>query len=120
MKKKILFVCKGNICRSPAAEVIFKQVYAKEYPHVSVTSAATTTHCLGKKIHPKMVKALKKQWINANPHRPVVHMDQIAGLRDYQVVDLHELGISDPYLTGDFDDTVFELLVFMKEFVKGL
>ena len=25
MKKKILFVCLGNICRSPAAEAIFKQ-----------------------------------------------------------------------------------------------
>lgn len=30
MKKRILFVCLGNICRSPAAEGIFKTMVAKE------------------------------------------------------------------------------------------
>ncbi|HBX90066.1 low molecular weight protein-tyrosine-phosphatase [Alistipes sp.] len=29
MKKKILFVCLGNICRSPAAEEIFRQLAAR-------------------------------------------------------------------------------------------
>lgn len=30
MKKKILFVCLGNICRSPAAEGIFKDLISKQ------------------------------------------------------------------------------------------
>ena len=29
-KKKILFVCMGNICRSPSAEAVFKGLVKKE------------------------------------------------------------------------------------------
>ena len=31
---KILFVCHGNICRSPMAEFVFKDMIARDYPMV--------------------------------------------------------------------------------------
>ena len=41
---KILFVCLGNICRSPTAEVVFRAVAAREAPElaIEVDSAGTT------------------------------------------------------------------------------
>ena len=47
MKKKILFVCLGNICRSPAAEEIFRQLAARrglagELPDMRMREAAAS------------------------------------------------------------------------------
>lgn len=39
---RILFVCLGNICRSPAAEGIFKRIAAERGLHVEVDSAGTS------------------------------------------------------------------------------
>ena len=43
---KILFVCLGNICRSPAAEGVFRQMLEERGlgVHVSVDSAGTSAH----------------------------------------------------------------------------
>ncbi len=53
---KILFVCHGNICRSPAAEIVFRALTDKaglsdEY---SVASAATTSEEIGNPVCPPM------------------------------------------------------------------
>lgn len=37
---KILFVCLGNICRSPTAEAVFRHLVAREAPDVEVTIAS--------------------------------------------------------------------------------
>nr|VFJ64544.1 MAG: protein tyrosine phosphatase [Candidatus Kentron sp. FW] len=52
MKKhqpKILFVCLGNICRSPAAEGIMKSLIAKHHPGsgIDCDSAGTTDYNIG-------------------------------------------------------------------------
>jgi len=46
---KVLFVCMGNICRSPMAEGYFRQLLAKRADHLSVTvdSAGTTGYHAG-------------------------------------------------------------------------
>ena len=43
--KKILFVCHGNICRSPMAEFVMKYLVEKEglTDHFLIESAATST-----------------------------------------------------------------------------
>jgi protein-tyrosine phosphatase len=46
---KILFVCLGNICRSPTAEVVFRQIVAREAPDLSIEidSAGTAAYHVG-------------------------------------------------------------------------
>jgi protein-tyrosine phosphatase len=41
---KILFVCMGNICRSPLAEGHFRQLLAQRADHLSVTVDSAGTH----------------------------------------------------------------------------
>ncbi len=48
---KLLFVCLGNICRSPMAEAIFKDLATKENMSVTVDSAGTGVHRGGKIPH---------------------------------------------------------------------
>jgi protein-tyrosine phosphatase len=46
---KILFVCLGNICRSPTAEGVFRAVAAREAPELTleVDSAGTAGYHVG-------------------------------------------------------------------------
>ncbi|MBO5556986.1 MAG: barstar family protein [Oscillospiraceae bacterium] len=63
---KILFVCHGNICRSPAAEFVMKDLLKKarlagEY---EVASAATSTEELGNGVYPPMRRVLQAHGID--------------------------------------------------------
>ena len=46
---KILFVCLGNICRSPTAEVVFREIVAREAPdlRLEIDSAGTAAYHVG-------------------------------------------------------------------------
>jgi len=46
---KILFVCLGNICRSPTAEVVFREIAAREAPdlRLEIDSAGTAAYHAG-------------------------------------------------------------------------
>ena len=57
---KILFVCHGNICRSPAAELIFKGMLrqAELADEFLVDSAATSDDVLGEPVYPPMRRVL--------------------------------------------------------------
>ncbi|MDR0221450.1 MAG: low molecular weight phosphotyrosine protein phosphatase [Lachnospiraceae bacterium] len=63
---KILFVCTGNICRSPMAEFIMKNMvkeagFAEEF---YIASAATTTEELGNPVYPGARKRLAEEGIS--------------------------------------------------------
>ena len=49
--KKILFVCHGNICRSPMAEFLMKDMAKREGLDVYIESAATSTEEIGNGVH---------------------------------------------------------------------
>ena len=51
--KKVLFVCLGNICRSPMAEYVFKEIVRKERKdkNFQIASAATSTEEIGSDMH---------------------------------------------------------------------
>lgn len=51
---KIMFVCHGNICRSPMAEFIMKDLVMQAglVGEISVSSAATSTEELGSPVYP--------------------------------------------------------------------
>src|SRR3954449_13435659 len=46
---KILFVCLGNICRSPTAEIVFREIATREAPEllIEVESAGTAAYHVG-------------------------------------------------------------------------
>ena len=49
----IMFVCLGNICRSPMAEFVFRDIVKKEnlQQHFHIASAATCTEEIGNPVH---------------------------------------------------------------------
>ncbi|MBQ2204827.1 MAG: hypothetical protein II411_02900 [Lachnospiraceae bacterium] len=58
---KILFICHGNICRSPMAEFIMKSKTDEYY----IESAATSTEEIGNDIYPPAREQLIKHGISA-------------------------------------------------------
>ena len=64
-KIRILFVCHGNICRSPMAEFIMKHLVSEagRSNEFLISSAATTTEELGSDIYPNAKAELKKHGI---------------------------------------------------------
>lgn len=60
---KILFVCHGNICRSPMAEFVMKDLVAKAgLEHlISISSCAATYEEIGNDTYPPARRLLKKR-----------------------------------------------------------
>ena len=52
--KRILFVCHGNICRSPMAEFVMKDLVRKRglEDNFVIESAATSTEEIGNSVYP--------------------------------------------------------------------
>lgn len=63
---KVLFVCLGNICRSPAAEGIFLHLLEKHnlLESFEVDSAGTSGYHDGEKADPRMITHAKKRGIH--------------------------------------------------------
>jgi protein-tyrosine phosphatase len=63
---KILFVCHGNICRSPMAELILKDMVKKSgiADDFFIASAATSAEELGNPVYPGARKRLAKEGIS--------------------------------------------------------
>ena len=63
--KKILFVCHGNICRSPMAEFVMKDLVRKAglESQYYIESAATSTEELGNEVYPPAKRKLAEHGI---------------------------------------------------------
>lgn len=68
---KILFVCHGNICRSPMAEFAMKDILKKAgaADRFFIDSAATSREELGNPIYPPAQRELAKHGIVGDSHR---------------------------------------------------
>lgn len=64
--KKILFVCHGNICRSPMAEFIMKDIACKAgvVAQLHIESAATSCEEIGNAVYPPAVRELARHGIS--------------------------------------------------------
>lgn len=67
---RILFVCHGNICRSPMAEYLFKDLAAKagRAADFCVASAATSSEELGNPVYPPARRELARHGIGCAGH----------------------------------------------------
>lgn len=73
---KIMFVCHGNICRSPMAEYILKDMLKKNgINNITVCSSATSSeeifNGIGNPVYPPARALLKKHGINCDGKRAV-------------------------------------------------
>ena len=67
--KSILFVCLGNICRSPVAATIAKHEFAKAGLDVFVDSAGTADYHIGAAADSRSIASAKLAGYEARPHR---------------------------------------------------
>ena len=73
--KSVLFVCMGNICRSPTAEAVFKQKAQQYKLDIYIDSAGTIAYHQGNQPDPRSVKAGEGRGLS------------FAGIRARQVID---------------------------------
>lgn len=65
-KTSILFVCMGNICRSPTAEAVFAALAAEQLPELDIVvdSAGTHGYHIGAAPDPRSIAAAKRRGID--------------------------------------------------------
>jgi protein-tyrosine phosphatase len=112
--KSILFVCLGNICRSPLAEGIAKNILLNSYHDnkIKIESAGTSEWHIGEapcedsiKIaayHDINISAQKAQQINTEMLK---NFDTVVALDDSNYTDLKKLNCKNLYKLGDFYDS---------------
>ena len=125
---KILFVCHGNICRSPMAEFVMKDLVKKAglEERFHIASAAVSREELGNPVYPPARRELQKHGIACDGHR--AHQITRAELESYDLIyymdgsnarSLRRLfgddaakcrpliarDVADPWYTGDFGAT---------------
>jgi len=108
--KKILFVCLGNICRSPLAEGIAKDINEKRKLGYMIDSAGTGMSHVGETPceDSRIIARMHNIDISKYRARQVTIMDK--GIYDYFIAmdasnkkRLEEMGFHNVYLLGKFD-----------------
>ena len=93
-KLKIMFVCLGNICRSPMAEFVMRDELSRRHlDHIiEVSSGATSYEEYGNPVYPPAVQKMKREGVTIYPHRatPIVkedydRYDMFIGMEDYNL-----------------------------------
>ena len=146
---RVLFVCLGNICRSPMAELLFKDMVNKKglRDEFIIESAGTSNEEEGNTVHygakeklaevgiqtdGKHARQLKKEDYDKFDY--IIAMEQI-NVRDiykilgddkenkvYRLLDFSDnpRDIADPWYTGNFELTYKDIMEGLEAFLKNL
>lgn len=104
MKKRILFVCLGNICRSPSAEAIMKYYIKKRglESQYDVDSAGISGYHSGDHADRRMRSHAIRRWYDLTslsrkfyPDADFSNFDMIIGMDDQNINDLRRLAASE-------------------------
>ena len=136
---KVLFICHGNICRSPMAEFVMKDLVKKKgiEEQFYIASAATSTEEIGNPVYPPARRKLAQVGIRTDgktarqmTRQDYDKFDYLIGMEDVNVRNMLRItggdpdgkisrlldytgrpgNIADPWYTGNFDDTYDDVL----------
>ena len=139
MMVRVLFICHGNICRSPMAEFILKDMIRRDglESKIFVESAAATTEEIGNDMYPPAKRKLKEKGIPFQSRRARImtkkdyeSFDLIVGMDEENRRDMCRIcgrdkdgkisllmdwadssrDVADPWYTGNFEATYQDLI----------
>ena len=132
--KRILFVCHGNICRSPMAEFVMKDLVKKagREQEFYIESAATSTEELGNPVYPPARQKLAEHGLSCKgktarqmTRRDYGEFDLLVGMDTWNIRNMERISggdpqhkihrlldytrrpgdVADPWYTGNFEAT---------------
>jgi protein-tyrosine phosphatase len=85
MTRRVLFVCLGNICRSPTAEAVFRELLRREAPGLAVEADSAGTHAyhVGSPPDQRAIAAAARRGFDLTPLRA-----RVVTLADFERFDL--------------------------------
>lgn len=105
----ILFVCLGNICRSPLAQAIAQDIVTKNNLNIKVDSAGTGSWHIGEAPCENSQKVALQNSLNISNYKgrqvatkDFTTFDLIIGLDNSNISNLKKIGCKNPLLLGDF------------------
>ena len=146
---KVLFICHGNICRSPMAEFVMKDLVAKAglSDKFEIASAATSTEEIGNPVYSPARRKLAEHGISCDGHaaRQLTNQDYdkydlLIGMDSANLRNMHRIcggdpdgklrllmdytdrpgDVADPWYTGDFEATWQDVLAGCQGLLKEL
>lgn len=145
---RVMFVCHGNICRSPMAEFVLKHMVMEKgiARNFHIASSATSREEIGNDIHPGTHRKLKEMNIAITPRSAVQfrkadfdQYDYILCMDNYNIRNLNKIigqnsnkvkrlldfsdrprDIADPWYTGNFDETYHDIVEGCTAFLNYL
>ena len=146
---RILFVCHGNICRSPMAEFVMKNLVKKAGLEQAfyIESAATSTEEIGNEVYPPARRILAGHGISCRgktarqmTRRDYDRFDLIIGMDAWNIRNIHRIcgndsenkvrllmeftdrpgEVADPWYTGDFEATWRDVLEGCQGLLKSI